>query len=284
MGSKDSLFYHKKTLNINGNIVELQKPKVMGILNVTPDSFFDGGKHTDHEQIFAQVRKLKTEGADIIDIGGQSTRPGADLLDDLTEWKRIEPAIEIVISEFPEVSISVDTFYQSVAEKAVKKGCHIINDISAGRLDKQMLPFICSDKVPYIMMHSRGTPSTMKQLTQYDNLLAEIAQFFSQRLDYCYKNGFSDVIIDPGIGFAKTVAQNYALLKNLEYFHIFNLPVLVGVSRKSMIYKTLGTKPEESLNGTTVLNTISLLKQVSILRVHDVKEAKEAIDLVDHLI
>lgn len=267
------------TITCKGNLIDLSRPKIMGILNMTPDSFYDGGSYTSDQEALIQVEKMLEEGADFIDIGGQSTRPTSTFLKPDEELQRVLPILERVLKEFPDVLVSIDTFYSTVAQKTVEYGASIINDISAGNLDRDMMPTVARLQVPYIMMHMRGTPQTMQQHTNYKNLLEEIRFYFSQKIDTARTWGINDLILDPGFGFSKTKKQNFELLKKLELFHTFELPVLMGVSRKSTIYKTLGTTSQKSLNGTTVLHTLSLLKGTSILRVHDVREAVECVRL-----
>ncbi|GAB4261337.1 MAG: dihydropteroate synthase [Vicingaceae bacterium] len=276
--SKDTIFYKKTSINCKGNLLNLDEPKVMGILNLTPDSFFDGGTLKTEADIILRVENMLKAGADIIDIGGMSSRPGAKIISIAEEIKRVTPVISLLTRQFKNIIISVDTFRHEVAEKALHNGASIINDISGGKLDKKMLDFVAINKVPYILMHMQGTPETMQQNPHYKNVVLEVAQFFSTQLDYLYKHGANDIILDPGFGFGKTLAHNYSLLKHLSYFkQLFGLPLLAGVSRKSMINKVLNTSPKEALNGTTVLNTIALLNGADILRVHDVKEAKECV-------
>lgn len=267
------------TINCKGNLVDLSVPKVMGILNVTPDSFYDGGKLTSDSLILNQVEKMLTDGATFIDIGGQSSRPNAQFLTAKEELYRVVPIVELILKQFPDAFLSIDTFHSEVADVCISVGAAIINDISAGTLDEKMFEVIAKHQVPYVMMHMRGTPQTMQQLTDYDDLVKDILFYFSQKIVKARSFGINDLIIDPGFGFAKTVEQNFELLSKLELLQITDLPVLVGVSRKSMIYKTLDCSPEEALNGTTVLNTIALTKGASILRVHDVKEAVECVRL-----
>ncbi len=257
----------------------LDTPKVMGILNVTPDSFFDGGQYNDDKRLLTRVECMLEEGADIVDIGGYSTRPGAEEVSESEEITRVVNAIDIILKEFPNTVISVDTFRSSVAKEAVFYGAALINDISAGTLDEQMFATVATLNVPYILMHMRGNPKTMNKLTHYDNLLSEMVTFLQEKVSNLQEAGVKDIIIDPGFGFAKTIQQNYEILRNLKYFEILELPVLIGVSRKSTIYKSLQIEPEEALNGTTVLNTIALMNGASILRVHDVKEAVETTKL-----
>ncbi|GAA4271257.1 dihydropteroate synthase [Aquimarina gracilis] len=255
----------------------------MGILNVTPDSFYDGGQYKDEYQILSQTEKMLTEGATFIDIGAYSSRPGADHISEEEEKKRILPIITLLLKKFPEILVSVDTFRSEIAKRSIEAGAALINDISAGNLDKNMISTVGELKIPYIMMHMKGTPQTMKSMDQYEDLINEINLYFSKKVAQARQHGINDIIIDPGFGFAKNVTQNFELLKNLELLHIHNLPILAGLSRKSMIYKTLNTEPAQALNGTTSLNTIALLKGTSILRVHDVKEAIECITLINQI-
>lgn len=255
----------------------------MGVLNVTPDSFYDGGKYKDEASILKQVEQMLNDGATFIDVGAYSSRPGADHVYEAEELNRILPIVKLILKEFPEALISIDTFRSKVAEECVDTGAALINDISAGKLDKNMLPTIAALQVPYIMMHMRGTPQTMQSLTDYDDLVKDILFYFSERITAARDLGIIDIIIDPGFGFAKTLEQNFELLNKLELFKIIEKPLLVGVSRKSMIYKTLETSAQNALNGTTVLNTIGLQKGASVIRVHDVKEGMECIKLVEAL-
>ena len=253
----------------------------MGILNVTPDSFYDGGKYSSETDIIAQTEKMLNEGAAIIDIGAISTRPGAKLLSEDEEWLRLEPILKLLISHFPDAVFSVDTFRSKIADMAIKEGVQIVNDISAGTFDSQMPETISRQKVPYIMMHMQGTPQTMQLNPQYNDVVSEVKSFFEKQLLKFKNAGVTEnIILDPGFGFGKTMEHNYQLLSNLKTFKDLGYPVLVGLSRKSMINKVLKTKPEEALNGTTVLNTIALMNSADILRVHDVKEARQAIELV----
>ena len=252
----------------------------MGILNLTPDSFYAGSRIQDDHEIITQAAVMIQEGADILDIGGYSSRPGAEDISVQEEMDRVSQAIEKLSSEFPETFISIDTFRSEVAEQALINGAHIVNDISGGQLDDRMYSVVAKYDAPYILMHMRGTPQNMTEMTDYENLMSSLQMFFSERIQMAKEAGIKDIIIDPGFGFSKNVEQNFELLKNLEIFHIHNCPILVGVSRKSMIYKTLGATADEALNGTTVLNTYGLEKGASIIRVHDVKEARETIDLM----
>lgn len=271
------------TINCKGHLIDLSSPKVMGILNITPDSFFDGGKHHSQKAILKHVEQILLEGATFIDIGAYSSRPGADFVSEDEELARILPVITDVLKEFPEALLSIDTFRSQVAKECIQMGAALINDISAGKLDDAMLETVAHLHVPYIMMHMRGTPQTMQKQTVYNNLVKDILFYFSERIAAARQLGIVDLIVDPGFGFAKTLEQNFKLLNQLELFNILELPLLVGVSRKSMIYKTLQSSASEALNGTTVLNTIALQKGANILRVHDVKEAIETIQLVQSL-
>lgn len=271
------------TINCRGTLLDLSTPVVMGILNVTPDSFFDGGRYTGHDALLAQAEKMLAEGAQILDIGGMSTRPGAVVIDSDEELKRVLPAIKLLVKKFPNAILSVDTVHATVAAATLNEGAHIINDIAAGRLDEAMLATVARARAPYVLMHMQGLPNNMQQNPYYENVTTEVAGFFAERVNACKQAGITDVILDPGFGFGKTVAHNYTLLRNLHYFTRMNLPVLAGVSRKSMICKPLGVSPEHALNGTTAANTIALLNGASILRVHDVKEASQAIKIVESL-
>ena len=267
------------TINCKGKLIDLSTPKVMGILNVTPDSFYDGAMYKDEANIVSQVRKMLNEGATFIDVGAYSSKPNAEEVSQEEELQRILPIIDLLLKHFPEIMISIDTFRAEVAKQCIKKGAALVNDISAGHLDENMLQTVANLNVPYIMMHMRGNPKTMQQQTDYNNILKEIIFYFSERITKVRALGIKDIIIDPGFGFAKTLKQNFEILNQLEGFKITDLPLLVGVSRKSMIYKTLETSPAEALNGTTALNMIALQKDAKILRVHDVKEAVECVRL-----
>jgi len=280
LASKDKVFYLKNTLNINGNLTDLSTPKIMGILNVTDDSFYDGGKFLNEKEISIQTEKLILEGAHIIDIGGYSSRPGSKHIDEKLEIGRVLKGINIVRAISKDIPISVDTFRSNVVEKAIEAGAGLINDISGGNLDKKMFQTISKYNVPYILMHLVGTPQNMIKNVLYDNIKVEILKYFNKKLLELTHFGIKDVIIDVGFGFSKTTPQSYNLLRHLECFRFLNVPLLVGISRKSMIYSVLKSNPFEALNGTSVLNSIALLKGASILRVHDVKEAKEVTDLI----
>lgn len=269
------------SLNIKGRLVEINRPQVMGILNVTPDSFFTDSRSFDADAISHRVATMVAEGADMIDIGAYSSRPGAGEVSAIEEMQRLERGMAIVRKIAPSILVSVDTFRADVARYAVESlGVDMVNDISAGLLDDNMVATVAQLKVPYIAMHMRGTPATMSEMTQYDNVVADVMRELSQRINEFTLAGINDIIIDPGFGFAKTTEQNYELLQNLELFHELGYPLLVGVSRKSMIYRALGVTPDDALNGTTVVNTIALQAGASILRVHDVKQAVEAVKIM----
>jgi len=256
----------------------------MGILNITPDSFFAESRFIQNESMLLErAEKMLQEGAKILDIGGYSSRPGAADIDTTTEIQRIAPAVRAIKEKFPEALLSIDTFRHEVALVAAAEGADIINDISGGELDVDMIPAVGKLKLPYICMHMRGNPETMQAKTEYNNIEKDILSFFNEKLNQCLKAGINDVIIDPGFGFAKTIEQNYRILKNLSYFKSIGCPILAGVSRKSMIYKTLDISPEEALNGTTALNMVALVNGAKILRVHDVKEATETIKLYKYI-
>jgi dihydropteroate synthase len=269
------------TLNCNGKLLNLHQPVVMGILNVTPDSFYTGHLPNGVTHMVQLATQMLEEGAKIIDVGGQSTRPGSDRVDAQQEWERIEPVLEALLAAHPEAIISIDTYHSEVARKAVVAGAAIINDVSGGDMDPQMLATVGGLKVPYICMHMKGTPATMQSLAVYDDLMAEIIDYFILKIQRCTESGIHDVILDPGFGFAKTIEQNFLLLKKLKVLQMLGKPILAGLSRKSTIYKTLGVTAAEALNGSTVLNSIALLNGADILRVHDVKEAKETIQLIE---
>ena len=271
------------TINCKGQLIDLSSPKVMGILNVTPDSFYDGGENDSEQIILDKVQGMINDGATFIDIGAYSSKPNAEFVAEEEELHRILPIVKLLVKVFPTIIISVDTFRSKVAKASIEAGASIINDISAGELDENMMQTAAALKVPYIMMHMRGTPNTMQSLTDYQDIIKEMLFYFSEKVSKARSLGISDLIIDPGFGFAKTLEQNFEVMDKLELFQMLDLPLLSGVSRKSMIYKTLGNDPSEALNGTTVLNTISLMKGASILRVHDVKEAVEAVKLFEKM-
>ncbi len=265
------------TLNCKGNLIDLSTPKVMGILNITPNSFYDGGKFVEEKDILLQVKKIISEGATFIDIGAYSSKPKAEYVSEENELKRIVPIVNLILKHFPKTLISIDTFRSEVARICIENGASIINDISAGSVDEKMMETVAKYNVPYIMMHKRGTPETMQTMTNYENIVKELLFYFSEKVALARSFGINDLIIDPGFGFAKTLDQNYEILQKLELFELLELPLLIGISRKSMIYNLLKCTPEEALNGTTVLNTIALTKGTKILRVHDVKEAMESV-------
>lgn len=275
----------EKSINLSGRLLSLKSPVVMGILNVTPDSFYAGSRQADEAAVAQRIETILAEGGAIVDIGGYSSRPDAAEVTEEEEWQRIKPALKRMQRDFPEVPVSVDTFRSVIARRAVEEyGTAMINDISGGMLDARMFETIALLQVPYILMHMRGTPQTMQQHTDYDDLMEDIMLYFAQKVRALRQLGVNDVILDPGFGFAKTLEQNYELMRSLSEFSIhFETPLLVGISRKSMIYKLLNATPEDSLNGTTVLNTYALLNGADILRVHDVKAATETIEIVKRL-
>ncbi|MTE28228.1 dihydropteroate synthase [Winogradskyella ouciana] len=271
------------TINCKGKLIDLSSPKVMGILNVTPDSFYDGGTYKVESEILKQVETMLSEGATFIDVGGYSSRPGADEVSEQEELKRVVPIVELILKHFTDTLISVDTFRSEVAKQSIEAGAAMVNDISAGKLDDNMMSTVGKLGVPYIMMHMKGNPQTMQQQTDYDDLLMDINFYFAERIAAAHKAKINDIIIDPGFGFAKTLEQNYKLLNHMELLQITDQPILAGVSRKSMIYKTLGTTADNALNGTTALHMIALEKGTKILRAHDVKEAVECVTLFNQL-
>ena len=271
------------TLNCNGKLIDISTPKVMGILNVTPDSFFDGGKYNNEIDILNQVDKMLTEGATFIDVGAYSSRPGATHISEKEELNRILPVIDLLVKNFPEIIISVDTFRSEVAKRSIEHGAAIINDISAGNMDKNMFTTIAELQAPYIMMHMLGTPQNMQQNPTYKNITTELISFFAHKINQLHQLKVNDILIDVGFGFGKTIAHNFELLKNLSLFNSLDAPILAGISRKSMLYKPLHISAKEALNATTSANTIALLNGANILRVHDVKEAVEAIKIVEQL-
>jgi len=267
------------TLNCKGKLLVVDKPLVMGIINATPDSFYTGSRFSGTDNILLQAEKMLNEGADILDIGGQSTRPGSVLITVEEELKRVLPGVKAIIKEFPESILSIDSFYAEVVKEAVCAGASIVNDISAGSMDNKMIETVASLSVPYILMHRKGTPQNMKEHAVYENVTSEVLDFLIAKSNELKQAGIQDIIIDPGFGFGKTIEHNFMLLKNLSVFKMIDKPILLGISRKSMIYKTLGITAEDALHGTSVLNTIGLMNGASILRVHDVKEAKETVEL-----
>ena len=274
-----------KSINCGGNLLSFDKPKIMGILNITPDSFFDGGQHNNIKKQLQQVEKMLSEGADIIDIGAASTRPGAKLSNPHNELDILLPAIKAISKEFPNTIISIDTYHAKVADACIKNGVHIINDVSAGLIDVDMMPTVAQYKnIPYLIMHLKGVPENMQQQCNYQNLMVEITDYFLQRIKIARNAGITDLILDVGFGFGKNINQNFELLNRLNEFRLLgNFPILSGLSRKSLIWKTLSIKPSEALNGTTVLNTVALLNGSNILRVHDVAAAKQTIILMQQL-
>lgn len=273
-------FKQAKTINCNGKLLDLTEPKVMGIINITPDSFYSKSRFIGQQNVLDRVTQIVSEGADIIDVGAYSSRPGADHIDENTEWNRLAPVLETIRDYNEALVVSVDTFRSGIAEKAVKQfSVDIINDISAGSMDNRMFEIIAKLHVPYIIMHMQGTPQSMQQNPNYEHLMREVFYYFAEKVAELNKLGVADIIIDPGFGFGKTIEHNYELLNKLDEFKVFELPLLVGLSRKSMIYRLLKTDAENALNGTTVLNTMALIKGANILRVHDVKEAVELVKL-----
>lgn len=283
MASKDRGFYSKNTVCPGGNLLDFSEPKVMGILNVTDDSFYDGGRFVKDASIYKQAEKLLAEGADIIDIGGYSSRPHATDIPEAIETQRVLKGLNIVKSLDPNLPVSIDTFRSTIASVAVEHGADIINDISGGNMDAKMFETIAQLGVPYIMMHMIGTPQTMTSHTDYKDMVMEMLDYFSKKTMLLTQFGVKDVIIDVGFGFSKTIGQNFNLLASLKNFRMLHSPLMVGISRKSMIYKTLETSAENALNGTTALNTVALLNSAQLLRVHDVKEAKQVIKLLKML-
>ena len=278
---KDTAFYSNGSLNLGGDHISLRPALVMGILNINPDSFFDGGKYTSAQAALKQALKMAEEGADIIDLGPASSKPGEDLIDPSEEWRRLKPVLELLQSEAPQLKLSLDTYNSQTADRALNMGVQMINDISGGAFDSQMFETVARYKVPYVLMHMKGTPSNMNKMTDYKNILSEVSNYFSERLEKLYALGLNDVILDLGFGFAKTMEQNYQLMANLDYFKAnFKNPLLVGISRKSMISKLLNINKSDALNGTSVLNSVALSKGANILRVHDVAPAKEAVKIL----
>jgi len=275
---KQSLMF---TLNCKGRLLVADKVLVMGIINATPDSFYAGSRQANVDGILQQAEAMLQQGADILDIGGQSSRPGSTAIGEEEELNRVIEGIAAIQDRFPAAFVSIDTWYSKVAKEAVAAGACIVNDISAGSMDENMFATVASLHVPYVLMHMQGTPQTMQQSPHYENVSGEVLDFFIAKIDLLKKEGIRDIIIDPGFGFGKTISHNFELLRQLSIFKIIDHPLLMGISRKSTIYKTLGINADEALNGTTVLNTIGLMNGANILRVHDVKEAKEAIQLVD---
>lgn len=283
MIAKNTVFKNHWHFNCRGRLLEVNTPMVMGVLNVTPDSFYDGGRYTQQAVILKRAAQLLEEGAAIIDIGGMSSRPGAELIEVGRELKRVIPIIEDIVREFPDVPVSIDTIRAKVAREAVEAGALMVNDISAGSLDKEMLTTVGELNVPYIAMHMQGKPENMQHNPLYENVVEEVIGFFIDRLEAIKAAGIKDVIIDPGFGFGKTLEQNYQILQQFDTFRLFDLPLLAGMSRKSMLYKFLGITSNEALNATTVVHVIALQKGANILRTHDVKEAVEAVKIVGYM-
>ncbi len=270
------------TLNCKGNLIDLTTPRIMGIMNRTPDSFYNGSQLHDERAVLLKAEQFLKEGATFLDVGGYSTRPGAQEVTIEEELKRVVSTVALLVDNFPEAILSVDTFRSEVARAGIEAGAAMVNDVSGGSLDDTMLSTIAEYQVPYVLMHMRGTPQTMSTLTQYGNVTEEVVFELSQKIAQARERGINDIIADPGFGFAKTIPQNFEMLSHLEHFLHLDVPLLVGISRKSMIYKTLEITPEEALNGTTALNSIALLKGAHILRVHDVKEAMECVHLLEN--
>jgi dihydropteroate synthase len=277
--AKDTFFRKKETINAGGKLIDLSTPKVMGIINLTPDSFYAGSRKPLISDALLQANKMQAEGADFLDIGAYSSRPGADDISVQEETDRLLPVVELIAANHPDLILSIDTFRAKVAEAAIKAGAHIINDISGGQLDDAMFATVARLEVPYILMHMKGTPQNMNQMAQYEDIFIEVLDYFAEQSYKLKLLGVHDVIIDPGFGFAKTQEHSYALMNRLNEFDILQLPLLAGVSRKRMVYKITGGTAEDALNGTTALNTIALMKGANILRVHDVKEAVEAVKI-----
>lgn len=271
------------TLNCNGRLLAAHRPLVMGIINLTPDSFFENSRAEGADAVLRHTERMLEQGADIIDIGAQSTRPGASLLGEEEELSRVAAVMDVVTDKFPEAFFSIDTFYSRVAELCVQAGASIVNDVSGGHMDPQMIPTVAKLRVPYVCMHMRGTPQNMQQFSEYDDVTRSVLDYFIQKIDECRTAGIHDIILDPGFGFSKNIPQNFALLRRMNALKITGLPLLAGLSRKSTIYKTLGITAADALNGTTVMNTVALLNGADILRVHDVREARECVQLVQKL-
>ncbi|MDQ8005477.1 MAG: dihydropteroate synthase [Pedobacter sp.] len=279
--AKDTFLNRKQTLNCKGKLIDISKPSVMAILNITPDSFYNKSRVSSVDDALRSVENFIKAGAKFIDLGAYSSRPGAADVNETEEIERLVPIVEAINKAFPETLISVDTFRAKAVEEAINAGAHIINDIAAGNLDDKMFETVAKLQVPYIMMHMKGTPQNMQESPSYENVTKEVFSYFSEKIKELTSLGVKDIIIDPGFGFAKTLNHNYELLRNMQMLNFFELPLLVGFSRKSMITKALNIKTEDALNGTTVLNTTALLKGANILRVHDVKEALECVELVN---
>ncbi|MDP4266247.1 MAG: dihydropteroate synthase [Bacteroidota bacterium] len=271
------------TINCNGKLLDLSVPRIMGILNITTDSFYDGNRYRTDKQILDRVGQMLEEGADIIDIGAVSTRPGALIMNEEEEKNKLIPILKLLLSHFPDIIISVDTYRAGVAIKSIEEGASIVNDISGGGIDNSMFEAIISMNCPYILSHIKGIPENMQKDPMYDNIIKEMILYFSEKIKILREGGVKDIIIDPGLGFGKTIHNNYEIIKKMKYIDIFNLPILIGISRKSMLYKLLDITPSEALNATTVLNTLCLVSGAKILRVHDVKEANQAIKITQFI-
>jgi len=282
MKFKNTVLPHTFSINAGGKLLSLHQPLVMGILNLTPDSFYSGSRVADEKSYLSKAEQMLAEGAAILDLGGQSTRPKATALPPSAECERVLPAIDSIMKRFPDAVISVDTYHAEVAKKAVEHGASIVNDISAGNMDKQMIPVVGKLGTPYIAMHMQGTPATMQDHPQYENVVQEVLDFFIRKTAECRQAGIKDIIVDPGFGFGKNSAHNYTLLHHLSVFHLLNIPLMAGLSRKSMIWRLLDITPDEALNGTTALHMLALQQGVHILRVHDVKPARQAIHLWEY--
>lgn len=280
---QQTYFQHQTTLNCKGKLIDLSQPIIMGILNVTPDSFYDGGRYNDMDKILRQVKKMLRWGASIIDIGGMSSRPGAEIISVAQELERVIPVVTAVATQFPAAIISIDTVHSQVAKAAVEAGASMVNDISAGSIDPQLIPTVSEMRLPYVLMHMKGLPHNMQAQAEYEDVVEEVLDFFVKKIAFLKIHGIKDIILDPGFGFGKTVAQNYELLHRLNEFKVFHLPILAGLSRKSMIYKLLKRNPKQALNGTTIAHTIALQQGADILRVHDVRPANEVLTMLDYL-
>ncbi len=280
---KNTIFSKNSSINCGGKLISLDKPLIMAILNINQNSFYDGGKYTEESKIIARIEKVISEGADIIDIGFVSTRPGEKISDPLNEKKRLIPIAKLLVKKFHKCIFSVDTYHSEVAAAAIEEGVHIVNDISGGTIDKKMFEVIAKYNVPYVLSHIKGIPENMQLNPTYENILNEMSLFFSDRINKLKELGVCDIIIDPGFGFGKNIEHNYLILKNLNFFKSYGFPVLVGLSRKSMLNKFLNITPEHALNATTIANTIALINGASILRVHDVAEARQAIKIINFI-
>jgi len=277
------MLHPQQTLNVGGRLLTLDRPLIMGILNVTPDSFFDGGKYDRVEHALQQTERMIGEGADIIDIGGMSSRPGAEVISSGKELNRVLPVIGAIRSSFPQITISIDTVYAATAKASIEAGADMINDISAGTFDEEMYQMVANLSVPYVLMHMQGRPETMQERPDYEDVVLEVLDFFIAQTTFLRKLGVKDIILDPGFGFGKSLDHNYDLLKKMHVFRMLDCPILAGISRKSMINKVLGTRPENALNGTTALHMVALQQGARILRVHDVKEAVQVVKLWSQL-